>query len=134
MNGPLDHFSNQQRERDSNSNINRDMVLLVVLVVMIQVFIQKKFKIITGKSFSEALILASTKIYMYNCAIHNRAESFFSTRIPSFFMFVVFEFSIQGTLGSLELESCDFENIFVTTLVNRDHVWPKIGFCNTSHH
>lgn len=32
----LDHFSNQQRERDSNSNINRDMVLLVVLVVMIQ--------------------------------------------------------------------------------------------------
>ena len=26
----------QQRERDSNSNINRDMVLLVVLVVMIQ--------------------------------------------------------------------------------------------------
>ncbi len=26
----------QQKERDSNSNINRDMVLLVVLVVMIQ--------------------------------------------------------------------------------------------------
>ena len=49
-------------------------------------------------------------------------------------MFVVFEFSIQGMLGSLELESCDFENIFVTTLVNRDHVWPKIGFCNMSHH
>ena len=33
----LDCFSNQQKERDSNSNINRDMVLLVVLVVMIQV-------------------------------------------------------------------------------------------------
>ena len=46
MNGPLDHFSNQQRERDSNSNINRDMVLLVVLVVMIQVNIQKKISII----------------------------------------------------------------------------------------
>jgi hypothetical protein len=43
MNGPLDHFSNQQRERDSNSNINRDMVLLVVLVVMIQVPIQNFF-------------------------------------------------------------------------------------------
>lgn len=33
----LDVMSYQQKERDSNSNINRDMVLLVVLVVMIQV-------------------------------------------------------------------------------------------------
>jgi len=32
----LDVMSYQQKERDSNSNINRDMVLLVVLVVMIQ--------------------------------------------------------------------------------------------------
>ena len=58
MSGPLDHFSNQQRERDSNSNINRDMVLLVVLVVMIQVSIQNFFN-------------------YYKCAIQNRAESFF---------------------------------------------------------
>ncbi len=27
----------QQKERDGNSNINRDLVLLIVLVVMIQV-------------------------------------------------------------------------------------------------
>jgi len=32
----LDQMSRQQKERDSNSNLNRDMVLLVVLVVMIQ--------------------------------------------------------------------------------------------------
>ena len=95
MSGPLDHFSNQQRERDSNSNINRDMVLLVVLVVMIQVSIQNFFN-------------------YYKCAIHNRAESFFSTRISSFFMFVVFEFSIHGTLGRLKLESCDFENMLAS--------------------
>lgn len=33
----LDVMNYQQKERDSNSNINRDMVMLVVLVVMIQV-------------------------------------------------------------------------------------------------
>ena len=43
----LDVMSYQQKERDSNSNINRDMVLLVVLVVMIQVsiLIQSIFQI-----------------------------------------------------------------------------------------
>ena len=41
----LDVMSYQQKERDSNSNINRDMVLLVVLVVMIQVsnILKKKY-------------------------------------------------------------------------------------------
>ena len=76
MNGPLDHFSNQQRERDSNSNINRDMVLLVVLVVMIQVPIQT-FLIITN----------------VQCTI----GPFFNSN-SKFFMFVVFEFSIQDAL------------------------------------
>ena len=37
MQHTLDVMSYQQKERDSNSNINRDMVMLVVLVVMIQV-------------------------------------------------------------------------------------------------
>lgn len=32
----LDQLNRAQRERDSNSNLNRDMVLLVILVVMIQ--------------------------------------------------------------------------------------------------
>ena len=32
----IDVMQYQQRERDSNSNINRDLVVLVVLVVMIQ--------------------------------------------------------------------------------------------------
>ena len=32
----LDQMNRSQRERDSNSNLNRDMVLLVILVVMIQ--------------------------------------------------------------------------------------------------
>ena len=32
----LDQLNRSQRERDSNSNLNRDMVLLVILVVMIQ--------------------------------------------------------------------------------------------------
>ena len=37
MQHTLDVMSYQQKERDTNSNINRDMVMLVVLVVMIQV-------------------------------------------------------------------------------------------------
>ena len=50
MQHTLDVMSYQQKERDSNSNINRDMVMLVVLVVMIQVckknakFRKKKIK------------------------------------------------------------------------------------------
>ena len=32
----LDQMITNQRERDSNSNLNRDMVLLVILIVMIQ--------------------------------------------------------------------------------------------------
>ena len=32
----LDQMIRNQRERDSNSNLNRDMVLLVILIVMIQ--------------------------------------------------------------------------------------------------
>ena len=32
----LDVLAHQQRERDANNNINRDMVVLVILVVMIQ--------------------------------------------------------------------------------------------------
>lgn len=36
MQHTLDVMSYQQKERDTNSNINRDMVMLVVLVVMIQ--------------------------------------------------------------------------------------------------
>ena len=67
MNGPLDHFSNQQRERDSNSNINRDMVLLVVLVVMIQVPIQKIFN-------------------YYKCAMQSKAESFFQLEFQVFYV------------------------------------------------
>jgi hypothetical protein len=95
MNGPLDHFSNQQRERDSNSNINRDMVLLVVLVVMIQVSIQNFFN-------------------YYKCAMHNRAESFFQTRFPSFLCLSFSNSQFKERLGRLELESCDFENILAS--------------------
>ena len=32
----LDQMIRNQRERDSNTNLNRDMVLLVILIVMIQ--------------------------------------------------------------------------------------------------
>ena len=36
LQGTLDQMITNQRERDSNSNLNRDMVLLVILIVMIQ--------------------------------------------------------------------------------------------------
>ena len=36
LQGTLDQMIRNQRERDSNSNLNRDMVLLVILIVMIQ--------------------------------------------------------------------------------------------------
>lgn len=36
LNHSLEVCLYQQKERDSNSNINRDLVLLIILVVMIQ--------------------------------------------------------------------------------------------------
>ncbi len=46
----LDVMAHHQRERDANSNINRDMVVLVILVVMIQAVLNWVIRLSYSKS------------------------------------------------------------------------------------